>query len=358
MEHPTWWIYGANGFTGSRIAEEAARRGLRPVLAGRSAENLRPLADRLGLSFQVVDLRDAPSLRQALSGAHLVLNAAGPFLHTGEPLMHACLAAGSHYLDVSNEVPVFLAARALDRSAREKGVVLLPGVGFGVVATNCLARFVKEQLPDATELLCAVAPYTAYRSTGVTKTVLEVLPHGGLIRRDGRQVPRALGSPRAKVPFPDRERTVVAVPTGDLEAAYAATGIPNIVIYSSEFPTGPLFRALLPLFQRALKSRRLRQQLQNWVGRNPGPPSPSSGPHRPSFAWAKAVGPQGQTVEAWLEMAEGYHFTALSSVRAVQELLRNPRKGFLTPAEAFGADFVLGIEGTRRFTALPQGNRS
>ena len=46
---PRWLLYGASGYTGRMIAEEAVRRGHRPVLAGRSAERVRPLAESLGL---------------------------------------------------------------------------------------------------------------------------------------------------------------------------------------------------------------------------------------------------------------------------------------------------------------------
>jgi short subunit dehydrogenase-like uncharacterized protein len=52
-------IYGANGFTGSLIAAEAARRGMCPLLAGRNADKLRTLADKLGLEHRVFGL-DVP----------------------------------------------------------------------------------------------------------------------------------------------------------------------------------------------------------------------------------------------------------------------------------------------------------
>src|SRR5687768_4877984 len=59
----TWMIYGANGYTGTLLAEEAVRRGHKPVLAGRSAEKIRPLADRLGLSVREASLDDPARLR-------------------------------------------------------------------------------------------------------------------------------------------------------------------------------------------------------------------------------------------------------------------------------------------------------
>ena len=59
----------------------------------------------------------------------------------------------------------------------------------------------------------------------------------------------------------------------------------------------------------------------------------------------------GQQVEAWLALGEGYQFTAASSVQAVEHVLRDHPSGALTPAQAFGADFVLTIEGVQRWSA-------
>ena len=51
-----WMIYGANGYTGELIAREAVSRGLKPVLAGRTAAKVEPLAASLGLQARVFDL--------------------------------------------------------------------------------------------------------------------------------------------------------------------------------------------------------------------------------------------------------------------------------------------------------------
>ena len=55
-DHAKWMIYGANGYTGHLIAVEAKRRGLEPVLAGRSAGPIHKLAAELGLPAQIFDL--------------------------------------------------------------------------------------------------------------------------------------------------------------------------------------------------------------------------------------------------------------------------------------------------------------
>lgn len=74
-----WMLYGAYGFTGRIILEEALRRGHQPIIAGRDTNRLQELAKRHGLSYRVVSLDDLPALSNSLGDIALVLNAAGPF---------------------------------------------------------------------------------------------------------------------------------------------------------------------------------------------------------------------------------------------------------------------------------------
>ncbi|HEV7923072.1 MAG TPA: saccharopine dehydrogenase NADP-binding domain-containing protein, partial [Thermoanaerobaculia bacterium] len=142
-----WMIYGANGYTGELIAREAARRGERPILAGRDRTAVEALAKELGLQWRAFPL-DAPDLRDI----QLVLHCAGPFMYTSAPMVRACLDAGAHYLDITGEIVVFEAVMRKDGEAKQRGVTLLPGVGFDVVPTDCLAAQLAQRLPDADEL--------------------------------------------------------------------------------------------------------------------------------------------------------------------------------------------------------------
>jgi short subunit dehydrogenase-like uncharacterized protein len=117
----SWMLYGATGHTGALIARHARERGHRPMLAGRNVPAITGLAERLDLPHRAVALDDLAALTAALADADLVLNAAGPFLHTAAPLAEACLAAGVHYLDIGNELQVFLTLYDLDQRARRSG---------------------------------------------------------------------------------------------------------------------------------------------------------------------------------------------------------------------------------------------
>ena len=73
-----WMIYGAYGYTGELVAQEAIRRGHRPVLAGRSGKKLIPLAERLGLEWVELDLCDKSALSAASRSVFGVGNSVGP----------------------------------------------------------------------------------------------------------------------------------------------------------------------------------------------------------------------------------------------------------------------------------------
>ncbi|HNL70435.1 MAG TPA: saccharopine dehydrogenase NADP-binding domain-containing protein, partial [Leptospiraceae bacterium] len=107
MNSSNWLLYGATGFTGELIVEEAVRQGMKPVIAGRSEARIREMAEKFGLEWKVFSLVDPQSIRAGIRGFACVLHAAGPFIYTAEPMMHACIDEGAHYLDITGEIPVF-----------------------------------------------------------------------------------------------------------------------------------------------------------------------------------------------------------------------------------------------------------
>jgi short subunit dehydrogenase-like uncharacterized protein len=228
---------------------------------------------------------------------------------------------------------------------------LIGGVGFGVVASNGLVKYVADQLPGATRLELVVKANNQQTSQGAAKSVLQGLAGGGRVYRDGHLVPFRLGKGLKAFRFPDGTFEILPVPSGDLEAAYRATGIANITAF---IPFRRSAAFLLPLLQSGLSLRPIRGWLEAAIEkRGTRQRASQAGGQRTSYAWARAMNQNGQQVEAWLELGEGYQFTAASSVQAVEHVLRDHPSGALTPAQAFGADFVLTIEGVRRWSAPP-----
>src|SRR3954469_9093314 len=233
MTKSGWMIYGANGYAGRLVAQEAIARGARPLLAGRSVEKIRRLADELGLPWVAFDLRDHAAAAAALRGVELVVLAAGPFDGLAQPMMDACLEARTHYTDVANELPVFRAAEERDARARERGVAIVPGIGFGTIATGSPVKRGGAALPGATRLECALRIATTDAGPGAGESVLAGIRMGGRIRRGGRLVEHPLGGGGRDIPFADRSRRASPVPTGDLEAAWMDTRIPDIAVYGT-----------------------------------------------------------------------------------------------------------------------------
>lgn len=351
----TWLLYGAYGFTGRLLVDEALRRGHRPVLAGRDAAKLAALASVHDLEWIALDLDDLSLLTRTVERFDLVFHAAGPFIRTSAPMIRACLAGQTHYLDITGELGVYENTFRQGGEAMARGVALMSGAGFDIVPSDCLARYVADRLPGATRLETAIRALAAV-SSGTVKSGLvnlQELPGGSVIRRDGRLVARPLGKDRREVIFSDGvEKTVAAFPWGDLVTAYHTTGIPNITTYLP-LPGLPGLSLLSRAAAMALKlpgMRGLAERAATLAFSGPDEHAQQTGR---AYLWARAEDASGQSVEAWLETGEAYRFTALAGVRAVERLLADNPRGALTPAGAFGADFVLGIEGVRRFDALP-----
>jgi short subunit dehydrogenase-like uncharacterized protein len=351
MSNNKWMLYGPTGETGQMILAEALRRGHRPVLAGRSAPKVRALAEQHDLEWAAASLDDAATLRAAVGSVGLLLNAAGPFAATSPALMAAGLQAGVNYLDIANEMAVFQAAAALQRQARGKRIVLMPGVGFGVVVSDALAHYAAEQVPGATDLEIALFPYNDVTSAGARRTALEVMAHGGRVQRQGQLIPWTLGAGGRRQRTPEGEQTVLPAPLGDLVAAANSTGIPNITTLLA-FPMSPMqARLILPVLRRVLAVPALRERMSR-----PNPAQPTEADHksaapaqRHSYAWAKATDRNGHGAAAWLEAGEGYAFTAVAAVRAVETTLDKRPVGVLTPAQAFGLEFIQTIAGVRLY---------
>jgi short subunit dehydrogenase-like uncharacterized protein len=345
-----WILYGAYGFTGRLLVEEAVRRGHRPLLAGRSPKKLAPLAEQYGLEWQAYPLNDQSALGRSLREVRLVFHAAGPFVHTAPPMRAACLEAGAHYMDITGELPVFQDTYALHERALEKGVALVSGAGMDVIPSDCLAMYAASQVPGANWLETAIASSGSAVSGGTLKSSLEMGPRGGMRRREGVLVSHPLGRGSKKVRFHDRERTVLPVSWGDLEAAYRSTGIPNISSYLAFPPrlVGLVERSgwALRLVLRATPVRRLLQRVGGRLAKGPSEDQRREG--RTRF-WACASAPDGGRFEAGLETLESYRLTAEGGIRGVEKLLETPKAGALSPAQAFGMDFILEIPDTRRY---------
>ncbi len=341
-------IYGVTGYTGRLILEAALARGVRPIVAGRSEASVRQIAEAHGLEWRIAAIDDAAALTRMLDGAGAVLHCAGPFSATARQMLDACLTAGAHYLDITGEYAVFELMASAHGRAASRGITLLPGTGFDVVPTDCLAAHLARRLPGATHLELAFAGGGGV-SRGTALTMIEGLGEPGRARIDGtiRPVPPAWRTRR--IDFDDRPRTCVTISWGDVSTAFHSTGIPNVLVYMAASPGAirmlKASRFVAPLLRTGFVRSRLRQRA---MAAPPGPTEEAMRA-RPSHCWGEARDAAGRVVRSRLLVPSGYLLTAMTAVRIAERVLAGATvPGFLTPSKAFGADFILEIPGTNR----------
>jgi short subunit dehydrogenase-like uncharacterized protein len=127
-------IFGATGFTGRLVAERLSTQGASPVLAGRSEESVRELAERLGADWKVADALRQNSVFALLEEGDVLVSTVGPFVKWGEPAVRAAIAARGVYIDSTGEPPFI--RRVFDEfgpPAERAGAALLPAMGYDYV---------------------------------------------------------------------------------------------------------------------------------------------------------------------------------------------------------------------------------
>lgn len=339
-----WMIYGATGYTGELVAREARRQGLAPTLGGRGARVM-ALAAELGLPSRVFRLDDAPAARRALDGIAVVANCAGPFAATFAPMTDACLAARAHYVDITGEIDVFLAAEACRDAARTAGIVVCPGVGFDVIPTDCLAACLAEALPDATHLALGFKGLSVM-SPGTARTSVEAARLGSRVRRDGAIVAEPLGRRNRTIDFGTGPRLALAIPWGDVATAYFTTGIANIEVYVPASPRTIARLRRLAWLRPLLAAPPLRALAAAAAARRSRGPSPKQRETERTWVWGEARNERGDVRTARLVTSNGYRLTVDGVLMAVRALLaRVPEGGYFTPSQLLGARCVERLPG-------------
>ena len=341
-----WLIYGANGYSGRLIAEEAARRGLRPIVAGRDDDTIRGLGDTLGLLTRVFDLSHAAAMRRAIKGSRLVLHCAGPFSSTSRPMLDACLEMGIHYLDITGEIDVFAACHSRSDDARERGVAVAPGVGFDVVPTDCVASLLRESLPDASSLTLGFEA-SGGPSVGTAKTSVEGLVRGGRVRRAGVLIEVPLAYKTRTFDREGKPRLATTIPWGDVYTAYVTTGIPNIEVYMAASRSSVAFLRRLNWVRPLLRFKSVARFVQARTIATTKPPSAERRAQTNCYIWGEAMTPAGRVSRMEIETPNGYEFTVSSALGVIEKFLGAEKVagGYYTPSQLMGSRYALTLPG-------------
>jgi short subunit dehydrogenase-like uncharacterized protein len=308
-------IYGAAGYTGKMAATNAQKAGVQVVIAGREQDKAKfiALASELGVEYRLFAVDDLPASKAALSDIGILLNCAGPFMLTAEPLMKACIEAGVHYLDIAAELDSYQLAETLDQAATAAVAML------GSLAAHAAKRVSK---PHSVSIAMHVA---GGFSRGSAISASENVNTGLLHRVDGKLISRSPQDVR-DFDFGNGPASSFPVTLPDLITIWRATDIPNIetFVYLTDgaFPEGDL--AAMP----------------------DGPTVDERDANRYQAA-VEVSGEDGTVVRSILETVNGYTFTTIAAAEAARRVLSGEvRPGFQTPAGLFGDGFAETIADT------------
>ncbi len=342
-------VYGSYGYTGKLIVEECRARGLNTILAGRSKEKLHKQSRETGFLYEVVEVTDSVALNNLLCKGELVIHCAGPFAFTAKLMIEACLQSKTHYTDITGEYQVFELLAGYNERAKHAGITILPGTGFDVVPSDCLAVHLRNRLPSATQLQLAFAMSGSGLSRGTARTSIEGLGRGSMIRHNGELVSIALGEKVIDVDFGSFKSKAMSIPWGDISTAWRSTGIPSIEVYMGVSKKMVRAAKWSTWIGWLFRKRWVKDYLQRQIDKRPAGPTKERIVNSRSFLWGKVRDERGIECSATIETINGYALTAKASVLIAEKILRgNYETGYQTPATMFGPDLILEIESTTR----------
>lgn len=348
-------IYGANGYTGRLIVKVAAAQKLPIVLAGRHYHSIKHLAAAYKLPFRVFDLQDSVAIIEQMGDIKILINCAGPFPQTAPQLLAACLQTGTHYLDINGEIEQFEWMKQQDDAAQKAGILVLPGVGFDVVPSDCLAKLLANNFPEGNRLELAFMNKGGGISHGTLTTMLTRLGKGGAARIGGQIRFSPLGAKGKWVDFGNGKQFCMSIPWGDVSTAAHGTHITDTVVYSAvPYKVFCILKGQF-LFNWLLRTRLFKKIAQHYIDKKVFGPTAEQNQQGRSLLWARLSAPDGSYQEVNLEGPESYWLTALTSVHITRLCLKGNRlTGYHTPATAFGPNLIKEIPGIR-LQAIRQG---
>lgn len=337
-------IYGAYGYTGLLILDLCKKQNIKPVIAGRDSEKIKATAEKYGLDYIAFDLQNEDEIAEHLSSFKAVLHCAGPFMFTAEPMLKACIKTGTHYLDITGEIMIFEMAALMNNLFKKAGICVIPGVGFDVVPSDCMASHAKHLLPDATSLTLAIYSKGGV-SRGTALTMAENLDKGGAIRKDGKikVVPPAYKT--KTFDFDGVKKECVTIPWGDVSTAYHSTGIPDIEVYMGLPESAMRMLKINKFISFIYKFEFVKNFLRRKIKSGKQGPSDASRARSETRILAIAKNKEGKTVQSLLTGPDGYDITAATALEcAIRIINGNPTPGFHTPSSLFGSDFILDFD--------------
>ncbi len=348
-------LFGATGYTGRRTAEAMVRRGLRPVLAGRSAVRLASLAGRLGqLDVTTADVNDTASVRALIDQGDVLVSTVGPFARLGEPALRAAIDAAAIYLDSTGEPPFIRRVfEEFGPLAEQTGASLVTAFGHDYVPGNLAGALALRLAGDTVHrievgyLITGVGRAQVF-SRGTFASLAGVATEQAFTWRDGIRV-EPTGARMQTFSLEGRDRPALTIGSTEhyaLPRLAGPRGLPEVDVYLGWFGSATralqlssrVTPALLQLPGARLLVRKIGEFAVRWVAEEPDSAALARVvPHVIGTAY-DASGTA--LAEVHLVSGEPYQLTAdllaWGAQRAAAHGVSGP--GALGPAEAFGLD--------------------
>ncbi|WP_100523003.1 saccharopine dehydrogenase NADP-binding domain-containing protein [Mycobacteroides abscessus] len=336
------WVLGATGRIGRETVDLLRRAGAEVVVAGRDRERLAQVSPH---SRAVTGSFEEVCARLSAEAPAVVINTVGPFAITAAQVVRAC-PPGTHYVDVSNELVAFEQLHAMDDEAAAAGRTVVFGAGFGVIATESilLHLLAGEEKPSRVRVdaIASVATEPGIIGEALAAIIVQGLRDGGREVRHGRLVRTAAGGAAERLTTPDGDVvTTASMNSGDLFAAWQASGAPAVIGASALAPANPATRAALPAVGALLHLPGMTRLAARQLARI-ATTTAKERPRRSSWGRARIEWPSGRVREGWLRTGDGMAYTAAAVTEVAQRLAAGEgRPGAFTPGRLFGPDLAL-----------------
>jgi short subunit dehydrogenase-like uncharacterized protein len=340
-------LYGANGYTAQLILDYLPQYNLPIIVSGRNEVTIKAISEQYKLAYKIIDLNNINQLEEGLEDIKLVIHCAGPFIYTAKQMVEACIKTQTHYIDINGDISVFELIKTYHQQAINANVMLLPGAGFDVIPTDCIAALLKEKLPTTTHLKLAFASFGGSVSHGTAMTMIDKLGNGGAIRKDSKIISKPLGQETLKVRFNEKELFFMSIPWGDVSTAHYSTKIPNITTFTMVKPKVATIMKFQVLFNWLLRMQWIKNIIRNKIKAKGAGPSVEQRLKAFSFVWGEATD-GSTTIQASLTCLDGYTLTAHGCLHIASKIMTNHFKaGYQTPCTAYGKNIITELPHTK-----------
>jgi short subunit dehydrogenase-like uncharacterized protein len=347
-------LFGATGYTGRLAADALVRRGARPVLAARSPDKVRGLAEALGgLEHVVADVGRPDTIRALVSAGDVLVSTVGPFMRWGAPAVEAAVAAGAHYLDSTGEPPFI--RQVFERwgpRAEAAGCSLLTAMGYDFVPGNLAGALALERATGASGVrvgyfFTGSGSIRGAASGGTVASLAGVMLEPGFAWQGGR-LQDERGAARVHT-FTGRDGRLTGVSVAGSEhfaLPRLRPGLRDVEVYLGWFgPASRPMQAFSAAGAAALRIPGFKAGADRLVGRlvpgSTGGPDAGARSRTGSLAVAEALDASGRVLErVELRGPNGYSYTGDMLAWAAEQALAGGLRGVgaLGPVQAFGLD--------------------